>query len=115
MKCAIDAQIFFIALQLVLRSAFMPIAIVGVASEGMRGGALRYVKRYFALYLQEGIIIVIMMAFSIILQTILSTSSGGGTVIPMQIVEMYYVLTCYGAITAAISQSSGMAQEIMGD
>ena len=110
MKCAIDAQLFFIALQLVLRSAFMPIAIVGVASEGMRGGAIRYIKRYFALYIQEAVIIVIMVAFTTILFIILDPSK-----VPGSIVEVYYVLTCYGAITATITQSSAVAQEIIGD
>ena len=110
MKCAIDAQLFFIALQLVLRGAFMPIAIVGVASEGMRGGAIRYIKRYFALYIQEAVIIVIMVAFTTILFTILDPSKVAGS-----IVEIYYVLTCYGAITATITQSSAVAQEIIGD
>lgn len=114
--CAIDAQVFFIALQLVIRSALTPIAIASIMSgEGTRGSAVRYLKRYFALYLQWAIIIVITMMFGSIMMKLIVADPASSTGIPSVVVKIWYLLSCLGGLCVTITQSNAIAMEIIGD
>ena len=109
---AIDAQIFFIFMQLLLRGLMMPIALAGIVSEGTRGPGLRYLKRYFALYLQMAVILVIAMCFSNVLNKMMEYANEKRL---LGIVALYFMMSCMGAMIAAVSQSSSIANELVGD
>lgn len=108
--CAIHAQIYMIAMQLVIRKAIAPIAVADISIEGARSGGVRYLKRYFALYLQIGIIIVIAFVFNQFVTTSLDTSTTGSG-----LGSLYTLLTSMGALIAAVSQSGALSAEVIGD
>lgn len=114
--CAIDAQVFFIALQLVIRSAMAPIAIASVMSgEGTRSSAVRYLKRYVGLYLQWAIVIVITLMFGTIMITLITVDPVSSIGIPSFVVKIWYVLSCLGGLCVTITQSNAIAMEVLGD
>lgn len=106
--CAIDGQVFFLAMQIVLRRSLAPIAIANISMEGARSGAVRYLKRYFALYVQIAIIIMLAMAFTQMITTVITAENGA-------LPKIYHILACQGTMMAAISQSGQLAQEVLGD
>lgn len=114
--CTVDGYIIMIALQLIFRKILAPIAMADVSIEGTRSPGFRYLKRYFTLYLQMGVILVISrMAFAIILRAVSYYNQEGSAFNLGGVMGFYIILTCMGALIAAIAQSGAIAAEIAGD
>lgn len=116
-QCAIDAQIYMVYIQLIIRTIAMPLAIAGIASDGagMRSSGIRYLKRFLGLYLQIAIVILIGKIMGVTLRTVMlnvanMSNSALGAALPI-----YTVITFMGAMMVAVSQSGAIAQEILGD
>ena len=112
---AIDGQLFFIALQLLIRRLLAPIALADVTIEGTRSPGVRYLKRYFALYLQCVIILVFAAFLCWFMKEIVIYSSETtdlSNLFKMRLVVLMIGMTTF---TAGISQSGNLANEIIGD
>ena len=111
LNIAIDGQILFIALQLLLRKLFAPIALADITVEGVRSPGVRFLKRYFALYLQCAIILMLSMVMLWMTKAIVLNSDVIGA-FNMRIVVLMICLTTF---TASITQSGNLANELVGD
>ena len=109
---AIDALLFSIMIQLTIRKILAPIAFASIATEGARSSGVRYIKRFFALYLQVAIIYIFAAIFnSIVMRLII----GIGTSEQSGIIKVVMVFGGMAALVAAVSQTGPIATEVMGD
>ena len=107
MNCITDGVIYGIAIRMVLRRMFAPIAIADMASEGFRSHGVRYLKRYAAYYLQEAIILFTCATYFIISGVVIEASNNLMGMIWLQ-------LALQGAMVGIVTTSGQMAEEILG-
>ena len=114
MNCTIDGLIYTLAIQIFIRKTLAPIAISDISIEGTRSTGMRYIKHFFALYVQKVIIFMIGM-----FATSALTSALTGTIAQKYpdsyIPRLFLFMTISGCITGMMTQAGTLAKEIVGD
>lgn len=112
LNCVTDGVIFSIAIKMVLRRLFAPIAIADMASEGFRSPGVMYMKRYAAYYLQEAIVVFTCATYAIMAHVVNpgSTFATDGDFL----VLVWTQIAMKGAMCSVLVGSGGIASEILG-
>lgn len=75
---------FSILIELGIRKAFAPFACASIVGEGFRSPGVRYLKKYFATWLKQSIIVVVCVVVGQVESAVLETVTiGGGSVAEM--------------------------------
>ena len=111
LNIAIDGQILFIALQLLIRKLFAPLALADITTEGMRSPGVRYLKRYFALYIQCAIILILSVVMFWMMKAIVTNTK----IVEAFSMRLVVLMIGLSTFTASITQSGNLANELVGD
>ena len=105
---AIDGIIYGLGIRMVIRRLFMPISLAQIPVEGLRGPAIRSLRRYLAYYVQEGLIYVVVMVGTLTMDLVMKTDALG----EVGIIRYLAVKT---AVLTVVASTSTIAGEIVGD
>ncbi len=105
-----DGMVYMLAIQMLIRSIFLPLAIVDLSSEGIRGNGMRYIKRYLALYIQKGIYYVVAGMST----TIIHAALTGEVANQGMLLRCFMYCVGLGTCIGMMSQAGAVANEIVG-
>ena len=111
LKLAIKTVSYSFFIELAIRKAFMPMAMVSIIDGGERSPGVRYLKKFFCVYIKMAIILIAMAAATVIVQTTHLVMDGG---IKEGLVAYYDAWTVKGAALYFVKNGSELAEEIMG-
>ena len=114
MNCTVDGLIYTLAIQVYVRKLLSPIAISDISIEGTRSTGMRYIKHFFALYIQKVIIFMIGM-FSMTAMSFALTGQIAQKYGDSNIPRLFLFMTISGCITGMMTQAGTLAKEIVGD
>lgn len=103
-KITLKSATYVLYIELFIRRMFMPIALANVASDGMRSSGIRFLKKYLALYIKIGIMVVtVNMAYVMVAYRFEDESS-----------FFFSVIAIYTAATGVALGAQQYADEIVG-
>ena len=111
MTLAIKTVSYALFIEIAIRKAFVPIAMVGIVNDGPRSPGIRYLQKYFCVYLKMAIVIVALSVANIIVYTTQMTYGSGFSSIMTSLYDAWKVKA---AALIFIKNGSSMAEEIMG-
>lgn len=115
LKLSIKTVSYSFFIELALRKAFMPIAMVMIIEEGPRSPGVRYLKKFFAVYLKMMFCILSVTAsYALTMATVNAKGDGFVDYISTGATFIYDSFATKGAALVFIRQGSMLADEILG-
>lgn len=125
LKWSIKAMSYTIFLELAIRKAFMPIAMVSILDSGVRSPGVRYLKKYFGVYLRMAIVLVSVGFCNVIyctteLKYLDSINAATNIFDSVRLsvagfaARQYDAIMCKGAAIALINNASDIVNDILG-
>ena len=100
---------------MIFRKMFMPLALAGIVTDGVRGPAMRYVKGYLACYIRIGIFFVLVYLCTFMENWAIDISHSVEAMKIHTVLGSVGVIICMRtAIKSLINATGDLAKEIMG-
>ena len=131
MMLAVDLQIFQMGMlfasvsiatilisrriELAMRGVFLPIAMGFVTTEGWQGGAIRYIKKYIAIWLQGPMIMLVFRLSGSIALGVQAAAMGSDGWSTLMTNNPFVMLSVNGAITMGIIGAVKASQQVVND
>lgn len=106
-----DIVLYTIAIELLLRKVFLPLALADIVGEGARSTGIVYLKKYFALYLRVALCFVIAYIGTVMLNGMAALAS---TNLLEGIMKIMGMVIIFLTVSKLYSQTSGIANNVMG-
>lgn len=115
LNLAIKTVSYSFFIELALRKAFMPIAMVMIMEDGPRSPGIRYLKKYFAIYLKMMFcILAVTASYALTMTTVNAMGDGFTEYVSTGFSFLYDSFATKAAALVFIRQGSMLADEILG-